>query len=183
VDGLTRLAVDARAGDLTSLREFVEASYDQVWRFCSGLADPSSADDLAQETFLRAVKSLPDYRGDATARTWLLGIARHVCLDHHRSVARRRRRDSELHAPSLSRWADSPDASSSVVAGDLLDRLDPDRRSAFVLTALVGLSYAEAAAVCECPVGTIRSRVARARSDLITWLAEAGEPGSVSKGV
>lgn len=50
---------------------------------------------------------------------------------------------------------------------DLLDRLDPDRREAFVLTQLLGLSYAEAAEVAGCPVGTIRSRVARARADLV----------------
>jgi RNA polymerase sigma-70 factor (ECF subfamily) len=50
----------------------------------------------------------------------------------------------------------------------LLDGLDPDRREAFVLTQLIGLSYAEAADVCGCPVGTIRSRVARARDDLVS---------------
>jgi len=49
----------------------------------------------------------------------------------------------------------------------MLDRLDHERREAFVLTQLVGLSYAEAADVCGCPVGTVRSRVARARADLV----------------
>jgi RNA polymerase sigma-70 factor (ECF subfamily) len=58
------------------------------------------------------------------------------------------------------------------VVTDLLDRLDADRREAFALTQLLGLSYAEAAEVVACPVGTIRSRVARARSDLIDALAD-----------
>ena len=62
---------------------------------------------------------------------------------------------------------------------DLLDRLSADRREAFVLTQLVGLPYAEAAAVAGVPVGTIRSRVARARADLVTALAE---PGGVTSG-
>jgi RNA polymerase sigma-70 factor (ECF subfamily) len=53
--------------------------------------------------------------------------------------------------------------------------LAPDRRDAFVLTQLVGLSYPEAAEVCGCPVGTIRSRVARAREDLVTGLADRGD--------
>ena len=57
-----------------------------------------------------------------------------------------------------------------LAARDLLRYLAPDRRAAFVLTQLFQLSYAEAAAVCECPVGTIRSRVARARDDLIELL-------------
>ena len=56
---------------------------------------------------------------------------------------------------------------------DIQDVIDPDRRVAFVLTQVVGLSYAEAAEVCDCPVGTIRSRVARARADLVARLGEA----------
>jgi RNA polymerase sigma-70 factor (ECF subfamily) len=54
---------------------------------------------------------------------------------------------------------------------DLLATLSPDRREAFVATQVLGLSYAEAAEVCGCPVGTIRSRVARARNDLIAAMA------------
>ena len=60
---------------------------------------------------------------------------------------------------------------------DLLARLDADRREAFVLTQLLGLPYAEAAEVAGCPVGTIRSRVARARADLIDSLAGVNEDG------
>jgi len=52
----------------------------------------------------------------------------------------------------------------------LLDELDPDRRLAFVLTQILGYSYAEAADICECPIGTIRSRVARAREALVGLL-------------
>lgn len=59
------------------------------------------------------------------------------------------------------------------VLDDVLADLDPDRREAFVLTQYVGLSYEEAAAVVGCPVGTIRSRVSRARSDLADVLARA----------
>jgi RNA polymerase sigma-70 factor (ECF subfamily) len=55
---------------------------------------------------------------------------------------------------------------------DVLARLDEDRRSAFVLTQVLGLQYDEAAEVLDCPVGTIRSRVARARGDLVTMLRE-----------
>ena len=58
------------------------------------------------------------------------------------------------------------------VADELLAALEPDRRAAFVLTQMLGCSYAEAAAVCDCPVGTIRSRVARAREDLDAMLAD-----------
>jgi RNA polymerase sigma-70 factor, ECF subfamily len=57
----------------------------------------------------------------------------------------------------------------------LLAGLEPDRRAAFVLTQMIGCSYAEAAVICGCPVGTTRSRVARAREDLIATMAEPGE--------
>ena len=59
------------------------------------------------------------------------------------------------------------------IVDDLLDGLDPDRREAFVLTQIVGLSYEDAAGVVGCPIGTIRSRVARARADLLAVVASA----------
>ncbi|MGH3584780.1 MAG: sigma factor-like helix-turn-helix DNA-binding protein, partial [Pseudonocardia sp.] len=58
-------------------------------------------------------------------------------------------------------------ADEAVLLGQLVDALDPERREAFVLTQMLDLSYAAAAQVCGCPVGTIRSRVARAREDLV----------------
>jgi RNA polymerase sigma-70 factor (ECF subfamily) len=65
----------------------------------------------------------------------------------------------------------APARTGEVEIDEAVAALDPDRRAAFVLTQVVGLSYAETAAVCEVPVGTIRSRVARARADLVTSLA------------
>jgi RNA polymerase sigma-70 factor (ECF subfamily) len=67
----------------------------------------------------------------------------------------------------------SPDASLRTELSMLIAELDPDRRAAFVLTQLLGCSYAEAAAICGCPPGTIRSRVARARAGLIAMTTEA----------
>jgi RNA polymerase sigma-70 factor (ECF subfamily) len=64
-----------------------------------------------------------------------------------------------------------PDVAEEAAVADLIARLDPDRRAAFVLTQVFRMPYDEAAAVCGCPVGTMRSRVARARHDLIEMLA------------
>jgi RNA polymerase sigma-70 factor (ECF subfamily) len=176
VDPLTRLAYGARAGDAAALEALVEAGYGQVWQLCGSLVDAQSADDLAQETFIRAVRTLPKFRGDATARTWLLAIARHVCTDELRTRSRRRRRDASLVAGATANERTAPDAGEMIGVADLVRRLDPDRRAAFVLTQMLGLSYEETARVCECPVGTIRSRVARARSDLLALLADARLP-------
>jgi RNA polymerase sigma-70 factor, ECF subfamily len=174
VDRLTRLALSARSGDEEALETLVDSTYDQVWRLCASLVDPQSSDDLTQETFVRAVRALPRFRGEASARTWLLAIARHTCLDEVRSLARRRRRPPLVE---VGRGAVVPDASHAATWSDLLCQLEPERRAAFVLTQVLGLSYAEASAVCSCPVGTIRSRVARARQDLVDLLHRAESGG------
>lgn len=173
MDRLTRLAVAAGRGDGDALDELVRASYGEVWRLCASLVDAQAADDLAQEVFARAVRGLGSFRAEASARTWLLAIARHVCLDEQRALVRRRRGHRQLaEAERL-----APDAGQDVGWSDLLGRLEPDRRSAFVLTQVLGLRYAEAAQVCGCPVGTIRSRVARAREDLAMAVAQAERGG------
>jgi len=172
VDDLARLAADAADGDPLAAAALVRATQNDVWRLCAALGDRDNAEDLTQETYLRAFAALGRFEGRASVRTWLLSIARRVCADAVRS--RRRRRlmltpvDADLEALTGDD-GDDPVAESSAVT-DLLDRLDPDRREAFVLTQLVGLPYADAADVAGCPVGTIRSRVARARADLVAAL-------------
>jgi RNA polymerase sigma-70 factor (ECF subfamily) len=167
-DQITRLAKCAGRGDRAALSEFIQATQRDVWRTVAYLADPASADDLTQETFLRAIGSLPRFTGRSTARTWLLSIARRVVVDQIRYNTSR---------PRTTHVADLDDALGQGRRGSriediveirvLLDGLDPKRSEALVLTQVLGLSYAEAAEVCGCPIGTIRSRVARARDDLL----------------
>ena len=174
VDSLSRLARQAQDGDARALDAFVRATYDQVWRLCATVVDAQSADDLSQETFTQAVRAFPRFRGESSARTWLLAIAHHVCLDELRRRAGRRGRPVPVDA---GRWAGAVDAGDEVAVTDLIGRLGPDRRAAFVLTQVLGLSYAEAARVCGCPLGTVRSRVARARADLVELLGAAEDEG------
>jgi RNA polymerase sigma-70 factor, ECF subfamily len=174
VDALTRLAVAACAGDRAALDQLIEGAYEQVWRLCARLVDEQSADDLAQEAFLRAVRAMPAYRAEASARTWLLAIARNTCMDELRTRSRRRRRDATLVARVAGRPDVTTDAGHEVGIADMLARLTPERREAFVLTQLLGLSYDETAQICGCPPGTIRSRVARARTDLVIALSDTG---------
>ena len=159
LDEITMLALAARRGDATAATAFVRATQADVWRLCAHLGSPASAEDLTQETYARAFASLYRYAGRSSARTWLIAIARRVCADAVRAAVKIRA------LPADDRVA--PDHAETVTLTTLLDALDDERREAFVLTQLVGLSYAEAADVCGCPVGTIRSRVARARADLV----------------
>ena len=171
-DDATALALAARSGDAGAQVAFVRSTQAEVWRFCAALVDPGAADDLTQETYLRVFKALPAFEGRSGIRTWLLGIARRACADHLRAVVRRRRLDAKLAAEA---WTDVPasDPAGRLGTADLLRALSEERRTAFVLTQVVGLSYAEAADVEEVPVGTIRSRVARAREELVTAVAQA----------
>jgi RNA polymerase sigma-70 factor (ECF subfamily) len=168
-DPATAYALAARDGDPLAQAAFVRATQPDVWRFTAALVDAGSADDLTQETYLRAFRALPTFEARASARTWLLGIARRACADHLRAVTRRRRLDRRLAIDAASVGGE-PDPSGELSAADLLRRLPGDRRVAFALTQVLGLSYAEAARVEGVPVGTIRSRVARARADLVEAL-------------
>ena len=174
VDLLTRLALQAGTGDRRAVGGFVEAGYQEVWRFCASLVSVEAADDLCQETFARAVKALRNFRGESSARTWLLSIARRTCADELRARSRRRRQNALAAA---AREVAVADPSGDVAVADLIGQLEGDRRTAFVLTQVLGLSYADAAQVCDCPTGTIRSRVARARADLLALLRSTGEAG------
>jgi RNA polymerase sigma-70 factor, ECF subfamily len=167
VDDLTRLALCAAKGDRIALHGFVRASQSDVWRLCAHLGDRHRADDLTQETYLRALRALSSFRADASARTWLLAIARRTVADALRTSQRHRRLEGVLRPKP-----DETGPAERVALRDAVARLDADRRAAFVLTQVLGLSYAEAAEVCGCPVGTIRSRLARARADLVAALAD-----------
>jgi RNA polymerase sigma-70 factor (ECF subfamily) len=177
VDEVTAAALAARTGDVGAAARFVRATHADVWRLCAHLSDRSDADDLTQETYLRAFRALPGFAARSSALTWLLAIARRVCADHLRDRRRRGRVDPVAGRARTDPPA-APDVAEAVVLRGLLATLRPDRREAFVLTQVVGLSYAEAAEVCGCPVGTIRSRVARARDHLVAALDSRRDAGS-----
>ncbi|MFF5213279.1 sigma-70 family RNA polymerase sigma factor [Streptosporangium sp. NPDC000396] len=175
-DHLTVLALAARGGAPADVEAFTRAVYTDVRRFIAYLTGDHSAEDLTQETFLRVLRSLPRFAGRSSARTWLLSIARRVVVDRFRSAACR------PMVADLTDWQATaercqprglPGCEDGVALADLLARVPRERREAFVLTQLVGMPYAEAAVMIGCPVGTVRSRVARARSQLIASLEAA----------
>ncbi|MER6999050.1 sigma-70 family RNA polymerase sigma factor [Streptomyces sp. NPDC000410] len=176
-EAITNWALDARDGDPDAVERFVSALHRDVWRYVAHLsADPQDADDLTQETFLRALGSLRRFEGRSSARTWLLTIARRTVVDSLRHAAARPRRadtDDWQTAVEHAQPRGLPGFEEGVALAALLAGLPDERRDAFVLTQLLGLPYAEAAALCRCPVGTIRSRVARARAALAALLSDA----------
>ncbi|CAN3127932.1 sigma-70 family RNA polymerase sigma factor [Mycobacterium sp. smrl_JER01] len=173
-DRVTLLAKAAGRGDREALTEFIEATRRDVWRTIAYLSDPGSAEDLTQETYLRAIKSLPRFSGRSTAKTWLLSIARRVVIDQIRYNSSRPR---PAYVVDLDDVLGGGRIENMVEIRILLDALDPERREALVLTQVMGMTYAEAAEVCGCPIGTIRSRVARARDELLRAVTEDDRTG------
>ncbi|GAB7103580.1 sigma-70 family RNA polymerase sigma factor [Streptomyces phaeofaciens JCM 4814] len=190
-ESITAWALAARAGDPAAVERFVQALHRDVLRYVAHLcADPQAVDDLAQDTFLRALGSLHRFEGRSSARSWLLSIARRAVVDSYRYASTRPRisdtPDWQLAVESAQPRG-LPGFDDGVVLLDLLAALPDERREAFVLTQLAGVPYAEAAVAGDCPIGTVRSRVARARATLLDLLAEAEaeaeEAANVGEGV
>ncbi|MFI8825364.1 sigma-70 family RNA polymerase sigma factor [Streptomyces sp. NPDC053431] len=176
----TRLALAARDGDPVKADLFVRALHRDVRRYVTHLsADRQAADDLTQEVFLRALAALPRFEGRSSARTWLLSIARRTVVDSLRHAAARPRlsdRDDWQAEAEHTQPRGLPGFEDGVALAELLATIPTERKNAFVLTQLLGLPYAEAAEAIGCPVGTVRSRVARARTSLVALLRGEEEP-------
>ncbi|RCV49042.1 RNA polymerase subunit sigma [Marinitenerispora sediminis] len=166
------MAFAARDGAEDAVEQLIRATRRQVAGYIARMADPQSVEELTQETYIRALRGLPRFAGRSSARVWLLSIARRTVVDRYRSLAARPRTtgvvDWDLVPARPARAATRFDE--ALVLRDLLNGLAEPRRSAFVLTQLDGFSYAEVARMTGVPVGTVRSRVARARADLIDAL-------------
>ena len=184
MDLLTSTALKARDGDRVALEGLMRLVQGDVWRLCKYMVDAQSADDLAQDALVKMIGSLHRVTAEHNVRAWTLGIARHTCLDEIRRRQRRRRlqKDYEGTRPLVAAPTDTSidlrELISSIDLRELIANIDIDRRDAFVLTQLVGLSYEEVAAICECPIGTVRSRVARARLDLQALVGESQIAGT-----
>lgn len=177
-DALTRSALAAQQGDRDAAATFIRATTPPLRRLLSHLADPGQVDDLVQETYLRAFAALPRYAARCPARLWLLSIARRVAADQVRQAQHRPRISDADWQHATNRHHAVPAPAGLIELRDAIAALEPERREAFVLTRVLDLTYAEAAEICGCPVGTIRSRVFRARADLLAALDVDDQPGA-----
>ncbi len=168
-DRLFDLLDAAREGNDAALAELVRETQPAVWRLCASLGAPEDPADLTQETYVRVLRAMHTFRGEAPVQAWILSIARRVCADAVRKLQRQRRLVDRISQSLISSETLASDGS----LDDLVSRLDPDRREVFVLTQQLGLSYEEAAEVLGCPIGTVRSRLARARADLLEAVRSA----------
>lgn len=171
-----QLVKRVQQGEQTAFNVLVLRYQHRVLKLVSRFAtDSAEAEDIAQEAFIKAYRALPSFRGDSAFYTWLYRIAINTAKN---AVVSNRRRpvdfDLDLQDPeqferqSRLKEVDTPEGMllSEEIRGTVsraIEELPEDLRTAIVLRELEGLSYEEIAAVMECPVGTVRSRIFRAR--------------------
>jgi len=155
----------ARAGDLRAFEELVRLYQAEVFRFAWHLTrDRTLAEDVTQDTFLRAFRFIHGYRGGQRFGSWLFAIARNCAMD-----ALRKRGTVAEHDEREPRA--TPDASTRVELDAALAAVSAEHRDAFLLVEVFGLSYQEAADVLGVAVGTVKSRMFRARRALCAAIA------------
>jgi RNA polymerase sigma-70 factor, ECF subfamily len=165
-----RVLEAARTGDPGAFEELVRIYQADIWRLCFHLLGSHSlADDATQDAFMRAFRFLPRYRGDAKFSTWLFSIARNCALDELRKGGRRKRIEDALEAQPRRHIAEP---TAGVEVREAVARLALDLREPLVLIDVMGQSYAEVAETMGLPLGTVKSRVHRARELLVRALGD-----------
>lgn len=173
----------AKNGDTDAFEKLVKRYEMRVYHFVlKSLRDPEDALDIAQETFLRVYRNLSLFRGQSSFSTWIFSIASNLCIDFVRKQKRRGR-----HIPSVNE--DSPEmqnltddrfdpvarAEKREVVREIdraLSAITPDLREIFLLREVAGMSYQEIADTLDIELGTVKSRIARARAALAKELSD-----------
>lgn len=167
----------ALAGDMLAYRQLVERHEQRVFRFLAKhVTHLDDAEDLAQETFLQAFRSLSAYRGEARFSTWLIGIALNVARNHaNRSGPAASSLDDDV-LDGLIAVEDPEEAATSMAKLRAVQRavsdLPAEQRECVALVLFEGLSYEDASRILALPAGTIKSRLARARTRLAAALKD-----------
>ncbi|MFN9677491.1 MAG: RNA polymerase sigma factor RpoE [Betaproteobacteria bacterium] len=171
-------------GDKRAFELLVSKYQRKIFRLLSRLIrDPAEIEDVAQEAFLKAYRALPNFRGESAFYTWLYRIAINTAKNHLVAQGRRAPTTTETEVEDAENFDDAdqlrdyntPDAMLlSRQVGEAVNRaiekLPEDLRTAVVLRELEGLSYEEIAEAMNCPIGTVRSRIFRAREAIASEL-------------
>ena len=161
-------------------QEFIDEimqQHPQLARFRDLVDQEVSCGDLVQDTVLKALSKRESFQEGTNLRAWLFTILRNNFFSTHRKKGREVEDAEGAHAATM---VSIPDQHDKLVHQDLqaaLARLSPDQRDVIILVGAEGLSYDEAAAALGCAVGTVKSRVNRARNRLAELMGLAGEDG------
>jgi RNA polymerase sigma-70 factor (ECF subfamily) len=179
-----RLVERAQAGEKRAFDLLVVKYQRKLSRLLSRfIRDPAEVEDVAQEAFVKAYRALPSFRGDSAFYTWLYRIGINTAKNHLVAMGRRAPTTTEFDADEAETFEDgdqlrdinTPESlMMSRQIGDTvnaaMDALPEELRTAITLREIEGLSYEEIAAIMNCPIGTVRSRIFRAREAIAARL-------------
>ena len=170
------------SGDKNQFDRLVTKYRDKVYRFLvKKVGDTHAAEDLTQDAFLAAFRQLSSFRHESSFSTWLIGIALNLSRNYlNRDRGRKERLisdefpTSESSEPNDSALISHTEGQAFAALKDEIHKLPEDLRDALILVAMEGYSYEEVARHVQVPVGTVKSRVWRARETLRGTLKEQG---------
>ena len=181
------LVARARAGDQSAFEQLVLDNQNKVYTLAFRMVnDREEAADLAQEAFLKAWQGLPSFHGDSSFSTWIYRLTTNLCIDHIRRQKRQQEikpvtsiDDSENGLGEVADWKQDPQR--HVERQELhrtlaraLQQLPDQQRQILVMRELSGLSYQEIGQALDLDLGTVKSRIARARKNLQKILLAEG---------
>ena len=174
----------SRGGDLSAFNQIVERYQSQVYNLAARiLGDRTAAQDVAQDAFISAYKALAGFRG-GSLRAWIMRITANRSKDYIRASRRRHERslDQSMLNPSFSLPSRGPSPEQMAIGRELqaeiqrgILTLPEDQRTTLVLVDVQGMSYAEAAEATGASLGTVKSRLSRARSGIRDFMLERRE--------
>lgn len=180
----TQLIERAKQQDESAFDQIVNLYADKLYNYIVRmLGNPHDAEDVLQEVFLRAYQGLPTFDGRASLSTWLFQIAHNLCIDHYRKQERRVKTvsiyqdNSDEADEGTEEWefpdTQTPDPMQAVLDKELqevveraLENLSPKLKSVLLLYDVEGLSYEEISQLLGIPMGTVKSRLHMARSEI-----------------
>ena len=185
-----QLVERAQRGDKRAFELLVEKYQRKLGRLLSRLIrDPGEVEDVTQEAFIKAYRALPSFRGDSAFYTWLYRIGINTAKNYLVAMGRRAPTSTEVEAEDAEGYAEgellrdinTPESLllSKEIAGTVnaaIESLPEELRSAIQLRELEGMSYEEIAKLMDCPIGTVRSRIFRAREAIAERLKPLLDP-------
>ncbi len=177
------LIARCRGGDRAATEELVRQLTPMIYKTAfSMMGNEHDAGDAVQETFIKVLKALPGFRGDASLNTWVYRITSNTCLDMLRTMGRYQTVSPDDEDVFLQIPDTAPTPEDAAVSGErqaavreAVNALPTEYRLVVTLCDLSGLSYIEAAEALDCPVGTVKSRLSRARALLLKQLSKKRE--------
>jgi len=187
-DNEKRLLTKARQGDVQAFEELSEEHYARVYNICYRmLNNPDDAVEQAQEAFIKAFRYIKDFKGNCSFSTWLYRIATNTCLDfirknknkHNISIEQETYEDITIKDrlvsdfPGPEKIAETNAQKAAIK--EAMAKMSEKNRIIIVLRDFMGLSYEQVAETLETPVGTVKSRISRARAELRDLLCQGKE--------